>query len=192
MTMKLWLVFAAVTVLAGCVRPVSLHYLAPQQNMVATRPLIGTVTVVDERGGAPAEIGAVMGPDGKPLKTLVVSHDIANVVGDIARHALFARNELTPNGSGPYELRIELLGLDAQQWADRQAQVDIVVSVVDRRTGRRVFVTRTYAEQRGDNYLAEDNQFLGSPAALSRDESETLARAIDSVLDHAALVIAMN
>ena len=183
---------AALALLSGCVRPVSLPYMPPPHPTTAAQPLIGAVVVIDERTGAPGMVGAVMGPDGKRLKTLAVAPDAANAVEDVLHKALLARNEITPDGSGPYALQVQILALDGQQWADRQAEVDLVLRLLNRRTGREVYVTRAYAERRGDNYLAEDNQFLGSPAALARVEAQTLASAIDRALDRTGFAVALK
>jgi hypothetical protein len=183
---------AAAGLLSGCVRPVSLSYTAPAGAVMASRPRIGSVVVADERGRPPHVVGAVMGPDGKPLKVLAVDPDTAKILGDIVYRALSARNELTPDGSGPYELQVEILALDGQQWAERQAEVDLVLRLVDRRTRREVYETRAYAEWRGDSYLAEDNQFLGSPAALAQTEAQALASALDRALDRTGFQIAMK
>jgi len=70
--------------------------------------------------------------------------------------------------------------------------VDLVFRLVDRRTGREVYNTRAYAERRGDNYLAEDNQFLGSPASLAKMQARALAAAIDRTLDRTGFAMAMK
>lgn len=198
--MRAIMICLCVAGLAGCVRPVSLAYTPPAYPVMADRPLIGRILVADERGRTPAFVGAVMAPDGKPLKTLAVDPDAAHVVVEAFRRALAARNEFTRDGSGPYELQVEILTLDGQQWATRQAEVDLALRLVDRRTGREVYDTRAYAERRSgnypsnylSNYLAEDNQFLGSPWALARVEARTLASAIDRALDRTGFVLAMR
>ncbi len=76
-----------------------------------------------------------------------------------------------------------LLQLNAEQDAERQGEADMVVRLVDRATGREVYSTRTYAESRGDNYLAVDNDVFGSPAALTRVANAVLDRAITETVD---------
>ncbi len=105
------------------------------------------------------------------------------------REALAARRELAPPGAtareAPYVLTVTLLQLNAEQNADRQGAADMVVRLVDRSTGRVAYSARTYAESRGDNYLAYDNLLLGSPPALGGVARAVLGQAVDETVDRA-------
>lgn len=108
------------------------------------------------------------------------------------RDALAARGELAPAGAGRYDLDVTILGLNAEQWAERQGHADLLVRLVDRTTGREAYSARTYTESRGDNYLAVDNFVFGSPSALGRVASSALDRAIDDTLDRSGFVLALR
>lgn len=146
-------------------------------------PEIAQVVVIDARDVPDRYVGAVMGMNGKPLKTLRSPMPVAEAVAAAFRRALAARGEMAPPPAGRYDLDVMLLQLNAEQDAERQGEADMVVRLVDRATGREVYSTRTYAESRGDNYLAVDNDVFGSPAALTRVANAVLDRAITETVE---------
>ncbi len=185
--------FATVLLLSGaaaCTRPADLSYPAPAGASAASAiPLVAEVIVVDQRDVPLDYVGAVMGYDGKPLKRLQSPGPVADAVGTAFREALAARGELAPPEAtprqAPYVLTVVLLQLNAEQNADRQGAADMVVRLVDRGTGRVAYSARTYAESRGDNYLAYDNLLLGSPAALAAVARAVLAHTVNETVDRA-------
>jgi hypothetical protein len=192
---------------AACAAPATLAYQAPATvNRSWTSPIAGVV-VVDERGVPDAFIGAVMGPDGKPLKRLITATPVGDEVAGAFGDALVARGAMQPppgsaTGSdastaaaptpvlpsverAPFELHVMLLQINAEQNAERQGGVDMVIRLVERTSGREVYSRRIYLESRGTNYLAVDSGVFGSPAALNRIANGLLSQAIDTTLDSA-------
>ncbi|MBV9656157.1 MAG: hypothetical protein JOZ42_16500 [Acetobacteraceae bacterium] len=143
--------------------------------------------MTDQRDVPADYAGAVMGLNGNPLKRLQSAPPVADAVRSAFRDALAARGELAPPDaslrSAPYALEVRLLQLNAEQNADRQASADLVVRVVERATGRIVYAARTYAEHRGDNFLAYDNGLFGSPAALASVARAVLGEAVNETVD---------
>ena len=99
---------------------------------------------------------------------------------------------MAPPPKGRFDLEVQLLQLNAEQDAERQGEVDMVVRLVDRATGREVYSTRTYAESQGDNFLAIDNDLLGSPTALTRVANAVLNRAINETVDQSGFRTALR
>jgi hypothetical protein len=177
--LALWLLSGC----AGCVAPAELTYEQRPQAAVVPLPEIAQVVVIDARDVPDRYVGAVMGMNGKPLKTLRSPMPVAEAVAAAFRRALATRGDMAPPPAGRYDLEVMLLQLNAEQDAERQGEADMVVRLVDRATGREVYSTRTYAESRGDNYLAVDNDVFGSPAALTRVANAVLDRAITETVD---------
>jgi hypothetical protein len=185
------IVLLALPLLVACSTQAALTY-APRSSATAAsgRPAVANIFVADERGFFVDERGqrvqdyaAVMGPDGRPLKRVASPTSVADDVAHAFRTALAARGELARTGRGRFDLHIAIVELAAEQYAERQGAVDLIVRLIDRKTGREAYSTRVYVESRGHNYLAEDNQFLGSPSALNRVASSDLDQAINEVLD---------
>ena len=82
--------------------------------------------------------------------------------------------------------------LNAEQDAVRQGEADMVVRLSERRTGSEVYSARVYTETRGDNFLAVDNKFFGSPSALTRVANAVLHRAIDGTIDRPGFRLALR
>jgi hypothetical protein len=186
------IMLAAVLLLpvAGCQRAVELGYAAPP-GVLAEKLSIGQVAVLDERSIPPDKAGAVMGIDGRPLKVLTVAPDMADAVRRAFIAALAARHALAADpAQARYDLQVRLVELQGLQFVDRQAQVDIVVQLVDRANGREVYTGRIFAEQRGDDFLMLDYQFSAPPSALGVITERTLDEAIDHALDRAGLALA--
>jgi hypothetical protein len=170
--------------LAACTVHDPLTYAPPPtQTVVPHHPTIGDIIVADERGLPMQDYGAVMGPDGRPLKRVASPTSVADDVARAFRTALAARGELAAPGRGRFELHVAIVELGAEQYAERQGAVDLIIRLINRGNGREVYSTRVYAESRGHNFLAEDNQLLGSPSALSRVASSVLDQAVNQVLD---------
>jgi hypothetical protein len=177
----------------GCVRPVDLAYAPTETPARAPYAAIGRVVVEDQRDTAANKVGMVMAPDGKALRVLTVSPDAATVVRDAFRAALAARGALAADGApARYDVFVTLLDLRGEQWAVRQAAVDMIVRVRDRVTGRAVYTTRATADLRGDRYVRLDDGFFGYAPPLAGVESATLSRAIDRVLDRTGFFVALR
>jgi len=181
---------------AACTAPADLTYTGRPTTGRTTRPVVATVSVIDERDVPPSYVGAVMGVDGKPLKTLQSPVPAADAVAGAFAQALIARGELAPPGApiqqAPYVVTVALLQLNAEQNAVRLGQADVVVRVLDRATGRERYSARFYTESRGDNYLAIDNFALGSPAALTQVANDVLNRAINDTIDKPGFQLALR
>jgi len=187
-TRALGLLFAMV--LAGCQRPIDLTYQPPAQPV--RDPLgIGRVIVTDERGPTADTVGAVMATDGKPQYLLTVAPDTASVVQRAFHDALAARGALAADPArARYDLAVRVIELHGLQYVTRQAEVDFVIQLIDRRNGREVYTGRVYTEQRADDYMTLRSQLLGSPTALAAVTGQTLSAAIDRALDHDGLALA--
>jgi len=152
---------------------------------------IGRVIVTDERGPTADTVGAVMATDGKPQYLLTVAPDTAAVVQRAFHDALAARGALAADPArARYDLAVRVIELHGLQYVTHQAEVDFVIQLVDRRTGREVYTGRVYTEQRADDYMTLRSQLLGSPTALAAVTGETLTAAIDRALDHDGLALA--
>jgi len=136
-------------------------------------------------------VGAVMATDGRPQYLLTVAPDTASVVQRAFHDALAARGALAADPArARYDLAVRVIELHGLQYVTRQAEVDFVVQLVDRRTGREAYTGRIYAERRADDFLTLRYQLLGSPTALGAVTGETLTDAIDRALDRAGLALA--
>lgn len=173
---------------AGCATQTD---LAPDAVRAAT-PLIAEVRVLDHRAQWPKQLATVDGPDGKPLKYAFVLPSVADGVNDAVRAALSARNELAPPGEGRYDMEVTIVDLAAEQVVERQAQADLLIRVVDRRTHRTAYSTRVATDLRGGNYLAQDNALFGDTAPLAQDARAALANAIDRTLDRGGFLLALR
>lgn len=186
-------VLLALPLLAACTTQEALTYAPPSSASAAHgRPAIADLFVADERGMPMQDYAAVMGPDGRPLKRVASPTSVANDVAHAFRTALAARGELAPPGRGRFDLYIAVVELAAEQYAERQGAVDLIIRLVDRKTGHEAYSTRIYVESRGHNFLAEDNQFLGSPSALNRVASSDLDQAINEVLDRPGFTLKLS
>ena len=187
------IVLLALPLLAACTTREALTYAPPPSASAAHGPpAIADIFVADERGLPMQDYAAVMGPDGRPLKRVESPTSVANDVARAFRTALAARGELALPGHGRFDLRITIVEFVAEQYAVRQGAVDLIIRLIDRKTGREAYSTRLYAESRGHNFLAEDNQFLGSPSALNRVASADLDRAVNEVLDRPGFTLKLS
>jgi hypothetical protein len=184
---------ASLLLCAGCADgQADLRYAAPPAPIQAPLPLVADVRVDDRRVGDPALLATVAGFDDLPLKREYAAPSVAEATAAAFRSALAARGALAPPGDGLYDLDVTLLQLGAEQHAVRQASVDMLLALVDRRNGRVAWSTRVYAEERGDDWLAYDNLLFGSPEALGALANLVLDRAIDRSLDRSGFILALR
>ncbi|MCL2428353.1 MAG: hypothetical protein FWD12_03885 [Alphaproteobacteria bacterium] len=181
----------ALLALAACgPTETELAYRGASARPLAGHPTIALVRVSDPRA-SDRWVGAVMGIDGKPLKRIETPGPTGEQVAEAFRTALRERGDLAPPGLGRYDLDITILSLDARQWAERQSGADLLVRLVDRRSGRVAYSARSYVESRGDNFLAMDNFAFGSPSKLAAIADATLSRTIDQTLDREGFASAL-
>ncbi|MBO0711102.1 MAG: hypothetical protein J2P47_07485 [Acetobacteraceae bacterium] len=161
----------------------------------SARPRTGHPTIAQVRVSDPRVsdrwVGAVMGIDGRPLKRIETPGPTNEQVAAAFRTALAERADLAPPGPGRYDLDVTILSLDARQWAERQTGADLLVRLVDRKSGRVAYSARSYVESRGDNFLAMDNFEFGSPSKLAALADTTLSRTIDQTLDREGFAAAL-
>jgi hypothetical protein len=182
------LVLAGATLLSSaCVtRTVTLSYAHSTNATPAVTPssrvAVGDFT--DNRHEPDRWIGAIRGGYGNPLKKLETDKPVSQLVKDAVRQALTVRGLYDENGS------IVLSGwidkLDGDQYARKEATVQLQMALTDRVTQRELLRRPASANQVEGSAVTMKSGVFGSVDVLRSLIERVMSTAIDSFVDSSA------
>lgn len=187
--LRFLLMAVALIVLSGCVtRQVAVSYSPPAPATLPAGdryPIVRVKTVIDERHDGPNWLGAIRGGFGNPLKTLETERPVKDLVARAFSSGLAARGMLAPAGKENLDLDITIHRYECNQYVRKEAHLDLDVSLVDARTGRRVYADRVRTDKVVGSLVAFDTGVFGSVDRLRMVAAAVLDEAIDTELDKA-------
>lgn len=164
----------SVLLLTGCSPYIAkIEYKGTRLNSIDAIPSINEVVVSDQRGTASNWLGAIRGSYGNVRKRLLTEEPTAIVVDKMYTDALNNNGLYTESKDAPYNLKVTILKFDCSYLFNREAHVNVNVSLVDNFTSKIKF-SRNY---RTDE--VEKGMFGGD---FFRDE-ETLRNLAETVMN---------
>ncbi|MBR0641370.1 YajG family lipoprotein [Plastoroseomonas hellenica] len=152
---------------------------------------VGQVTVSRRTGREdPMWIGTIRGGYGNPIKALEADVPVDQVVARALREGMRARGLLATSGTAPQRrLNVDVAQFDANQFARREATVELRVSVQDVASGQQLWADTVRAFRMGGSLLSASG-VLGSVDELHALATSVLAEAVDRTLDNPGFVAA--
>ncbi len=195
MITSVWLTaFLSLSLLTACSQQVVLNYMPSSLPFhIRARSTIAQVSVRDQRNEPdPTWIGAIRGGYGNPLKVLHLSQPLAVTVGDAFRNALRARGLLAVDNQAPYDVSVSIVKFESTQMVRREAEVDLVIDVIDRATGGSNYHDEVTVDLVTGSILAIDTGILASPSDLQVVAQNALNQAIDQLLEKPGFLSAVH
>jgi len=183
-TRLIWLVAASVVAASGCsTTNVALKYSAPPslQPVSAGAPAVAVVRFDDRRNESPRALGLIRTGFGSPMKNLLTSEPVADVVTAAFADGVRARG--FPQSDKPrYQISGVVLGLFCDQYHRYEAKAEIEVSVIDA-FARKPVLTRTFSANQIEGTMFTPGAAFGSVDRLRAVAERTLREVVDKALD---------
>lgn len=164
-------------------RVVELTYAVPA-SAVPGEPSIALGDVTDGREHDRTWLGAIRGGFGNPLKVLHTQGPVSDVVGAAVRDGLAARN-LGAGDGARYRLNVHVVQFDCNQYARREAHIELQLRLVDAATGALVHEQSADVDQVEGSVLSLATGIFASPEQLRALANAVLQSAVDQALDNA-------
>lgn len=154
---------------------------------------VGQVTVSRRTGREnPMWIGTIRGGYGNPVKALEADVTVDQVVARALRDGMRARGLLATSGTAPQRrLNVDVAQFDANQFARREATVELRVSVQDVASGQQLWADTVRAFRMSGTLMTAGGVF-GSVEDLHALTTSVLAEAVDRTLDNPGLLAAVG
>ncbi len=169
---------------AGCgATDVALRYQPSAVVVPAVgAPVIGAVMATDDRHEDGHYLGTIRGGYGNPVKTIRTSGLTSVEAANAFRDALAARSLLGSPDAAPDTFLINIVRMDVNQVARREAHVELRVAVVDA-ANVPLYQDSVRTEQVNGSLLSLNTGIFGDTEALRALLSRTLNEAVDQALD---------
>ncbi|MXP64238.1 hypothetical protein E0493_12875 [Roseomonas sp. M0104] len=160
------------------------------------RPVVLVTQVTDRRADGredPNWIGTIRGGFGNPIKRLEAPVPLAEVVRKAFADALLARGLLAPDAStARYHLAVEILALNADQLARREATAEFRVTLRPASGGAPVLMDQERANRVGGSVITLSAGVFGSIDELRQIAQQAMSEAIDRLLDKPSFAAALR
>jgi hypothetical protein len=180
------LLFAAIATLslACSTHTVGLAYKAEAgaRPVVAPSARVAVGDFADNRHEPSHWIGAIRGGYGNPLKTLETDKSVSELVKDAFRQALTARGLYSDDGQ--FVLSGWIDKLDGDQYARKEATVQLHVAIIDRQTHREILNRPASSNQIEGSLVTMKAGIFGSVDELQSLIERVLSGAIDGFVDN--------
>lgn len=173
--------------LVGCsTTQVDLKYSPPATALVAPENArtVSLARISDERGEAPTWLGAIRADFGTPIKKLVATRPVAEMLGSGLVGGLKARKYTVIDANGEREIATVIHQLSCNQFARRSASVEIELTVYDATNGTQRF-TKIFESSESESPGL--GGYWASPEDLAATMRRTFRQAIDKALDDPGL-----
>ncbi len=171
----------------GCTtNTVTLSYVGAGTAKPAVAPAVHVSVgdFSDNRHEPSQWIGAIRGGYGNPLKKLETDKPVAELVKEAFRQALIARGLYASDGQVVVSGWIDRL--DGDQYARKEATVQLHVSVADRTTKREILSRPASSNQVEGSMVTMKAGVFGSVEVLRSLIERVLSNAVDSFVDNSA------
>jgi hypothetical protein len=187
--MKAWSLLLAI-LLAGCgSTAASLTYTPTETVQPQAAPMVGTVTVVDQRGESdPNYVGVIRGGFGNPLKTLTSDRPVRDEVASAFIAGLQARGLYDP--AGPDTLTITLTEFSSDQYHRREARVGFTLVLT--RRGQPLYQRTETVDKINGSMVTFDTGVFASIDDLRAITDQALSQAVDQALDRPGFLAAIR
>ncbi|MDJ0389543.1 hypothetical protein QMO56_15605 [Roseomonas sp. E05] len=169
---------------------------SPPAAPAAARPVVAVAQVTDRREDGhedPNWIGTIRGGFGNPIKRLEAPVPVTEVVRKAFADALLARGLLVPDiATARYNLTVEILALNADQLARREATAEFRITLRPADGGAPVLVDQERANRVGGSVITLSAGVFGSVEDLRQIAQQTMSEAIDRLLDKPGFIAALR
>lgn len=169
---------------------VQLTYAAPA-GVTPGEPSIALGDVTDGREHERTWLGAIRWGFGNAAKVLHTQVPVSDVVGAAVRDGLAARN-LTAGQAPRYRLNVHVAQFDCNQYARREAHIQLQLRLVDAVSGALVHEHNVNVEQVEGSMLNLGTGMFASPEQLRALANTVLQSAVDQALDNAEFRAALS
>lgn len=173
---------------AGCsTNRVNLKYESGAEHQtISSKSGISVGQFADARGESPNWFGAIRGGFGNPIKVMETDVPVSAVVATAFTTGLQERKALAPSTERGYEIRGTIKRFDCDQYARREATIDVELTVKRQADGAIVYFGTKSANIVSGSVITLSAGIFGSVEELRRVMEETLRKLVDTVLDDQA------
>ena len=177
-------VFALLSIVGCSTNRVYLKYEPEGQRVAITSESgISVGRFVDVRGKDPNWIGAIRGGFGNAVKVIETELPVSAVVANAFADGLEERLGLAKSAGGGYEIRGTIKRFDCDQYARREATVEIEISVIRQSNSSVVYSETKSANVVIGSVLTVPAGIFGSVEDLRLVAEQALRQIVDAVLD---------
>lgn len=183
----LLLVALAALLSAACsTNSVGLSYVpsSPPQAVPGAKARVSVGDFTDDRGEPARWLGAIRGGFGNPVKTLESADPVSEVVEEAFRQALIARGFHAQNGR--FVLSGSIGRLDGDQYARKEANVELEVVLTDRQTGREILRRPASANEVAGSAMTLKTGVFASVEDLRVVIERALSDSVEAFVDSSA------
>jgi uncharacterized lipoprotein YajG len=191
---NIWIALTALLFLAACsTTQVNVPYTANPSIVLATKAksVVAMGTIADNRKNGPNWLGAIRGGFGNPLKTLETEKPVAEVVKTALEDGLSSVHLLTTHNP-KYTLNVDLIRFNCNQYARREAHIDMTVSLVENSSGQTVYTKKIKADKVTGSIITFDAGLFASVDDLRQVANDVLQNAVDQLLSDSAFSAALQ
>lgn len=170
---------------AGCsTNRVNLKYESGAEHQaISSKSGISVGQFADARGESPNWFGAIRGGFGNPIKVMETDMPVSTVVANAFTTGLEERKALAKAGESGYEIRGTIKRFDCDQYARREATIDVELTVKRQADGAIVYFGTKSANIVSGSAITLSVGIFGSVEELRRVMEDTLRKLVDTVLD---------
>jgi hypothetical protein len=172
---------------------VNLKYESGAQHpSISTKSGISVGQFTDARGEPSHWIGAIRGGFGNPIKVIETDAPVSTVVANVFAAGLLERKALAKAGESGYEIRGSVKRFDCDQYARREATVELEITVKRLGDGSIVFYGSKNANIVSGSAITLSAGIFGSIEELRKVAEQTLREVVDKTLDDPELMRAVE
>jgi len=168
---------------------IALPYVAPADAQQG-EPAVALGTITDGREHDANWLGAIRGGYGNPLKVLITEGSVADAVGQAVGAGLAARNLAAADGAR-FRLDIHVVQFDCNQYARKEAHIEIIARLVDAARGDVVYERNTRVDRVEGSVLSLRTGIFASHEELRALANSAMQEAVDTALDEPGLRAAL-
>jgi hypothetical protein len=147
------------------------------------------LSVTDERKEAPRRLATIMSMTGMPTAILDTRMPVKDEVGTVFDQALLVRRLTMNDGQGPLAIALVVHKFDSDMILGGQANIDLDMAVIDRRTNQVVYGDRVHEQTSDTGHIAQ-NLLIGAYATdigvLREMCEQVLNEAVNELLEKPA------
>jgi len=163
-----------------------------QPPAISTKSGVSVGQFTDARGESSQWIGAIRGGFGNPIKVIETDAPVSTVVANAFAAGLLERKALAKAGESGYEIRGSIKRFDCDQYARREATVELEITVKRLADGSIVFYGTKNANTVSGSAITLSAGIFGSVEELRKVAEQTLREVVDKTLDDPELIRALE